>query len=176
VVGQGVKNGLGFSRGRARAKPSGFDPLISTRSRLIQMNGMWSFGLLSAQVGTGVGGLGLRRIKSRVKAGDQVIFSFWNGRTGRVFDGRTIERSGDAVSDLYHAHEDEKREFLGWATKSRSAVCEWFAIKIGGDGFLLFDLKTGGSSFPVCALKPVALVSWFGTQNHRNDFLVCASK
>jgi hypothetical protein len=33
--------------------------------------------------------------------------------TGRVLDGRSIERSGDTVCDLYHAQGDEKREFLG---------------------------------------------------------------
>jgi hypothetical protein len=36
-----------------------------------------------------------------------------DGRTGRVLGGRMIRRSGDAVCDLYHAHEDEKHEFLG---------------------------------------------------------------
>jgi hypothetical protein len=33
--------------------------------------------------------------------------------TGRVLSGRTIERSGDAVCGLYHAHEDENHRFLG---------------------------------------------------------------
>jgi hypothetical protein len=36
-----------------------------------------------------------------------------DGHTGQVFGGRAIERSGDAVCGLHHAHEDEKREFLG---------------------------------------------------------------
>ena len=36
-----------------------------------------------------------------------------DGRTGRVLSGRAIERSGDAVHDLYHARGDEEREFLG---------------------------------------------------------------
>jgi hypothetical protein len=36
-----------------------------------------------------------------------------DGRIGRVFDGRAIERSGDTVCDLHRAREDEEREFLG---------------------------------------------------------------
>jgi hypothetical protein len=36
-----------------------------------------------------------------------------DGRTGRVLDGRAIERSGDAVCGIHHAHGDEEREFLG---------------------------------------------------------------
>jgi hypothetical protein len=33
-------------------------------------------------------------------------------RTGRVLGGRAVERSGDAVCGLHHAHGDEEREFL----------------------------------------------------------------
>jgi hypothetical protein len=33
--------------------------------------------------------------------------------TGRVLGGQTIVMSGDAVCGLYHAQEDEEREFLG---------------------------------------------------------------
>jgi hypothetical protein len=36
-----------------------------------------------------------------------------DGRTGRVLGGRIIGRSGDTVCSLYHAHEDEKRQFVG---------------------------------------------------------------
>jgi hypothetical protein len=36
-----------------------------------------------------------------------------DGRTGRVLDGRTVERSGGAVCGLHLAHGDEEREFLG---------------------------------------------------------------
>jgi hypothetical protein len=42
--------------------------------------------------------------------------------TGRVPDGRTIERLGDAVRDLHHAQGDEKCEFLSLASKPRLAV------------------------------------------------------
>jgi hypothetical protein len=34
-------------------------------------------------------------------------------RTGRILDGRVIERSGGAVCGLHHAHGDEERGFLG---------------------------------------------------------------
>jgi hypothetical protein len=36
-----------------------------------------------------------------------------NGRTGRVLDGRTVERSGDAVCGLHLARGDQERGFLG---------------------------------------------------------------
>jgi hypothetical protein len=36
-----------------------------------------------------------------------------DGRTGRVFDGQTIERSGDAVCGLHRVRGDEEHGFLG---------------------------------------------------------------
>jgi hypothetical protein len=57
--------------------------------------------------------------------------------TGRVFGGRTIERSGNAVCGLHRARGDEERGFFGLASKPRSTVCQWFGV------------KTTGSSFPV---------------------------
>jgi hypothetical protein len=36
-----------------------------------------------------------------------------DGRTGRVLDGRVIERLGGTVCGLYRACGDEEREFLG---------------------------------------------------------------
>jgi hypothetical protein len=36
-----------------------------------------------------------------------------DGHTGRVLDGRAIERSGDGVCGLHRAHGGEEREFLG---------------------------------------------------------------
>ncbi len=36
-----------------------------------------------------------------------------DGRTGRVLDGRAIERSGGAVCGLHRARGDEERRFLG---------------------------------------------------------------
>jgi hypothetical protein len=35
-----------------------------------------------------------------------------DGRTGRILDGRTIERSGGVVCDLHRAHGDKERRFL----------------------------------------------------------------
>jgi hypothetical protein len=35
-----------------------------------------------------------------------------DGRTSRVLNGRTIERSGDTVCSLHHACEDEEHVFL----------------------------------------------------------------
>jgi hypothetical protein len=36
-----------------------------------------------------------------------------DGRTGQVFGGQMIERSGDAVYGLHHARGDDEREFIG---------------------------------------------------------------
>jgi hypothetical protein len=36
-----------------------------------------------------------------------------DGHTSRVFGGRTIERSGDAMCDLHRARGDEEPGFLG---------------------------------------------------------------
>jgi hypothetical protein len=36
-----------------------------------------------------------------------------DGHTGRVFGGRSIERSGDIMCGLHRAREDEERKFLG---------------------------------------------------------------
>jgi hypothetical protein len=39
---------------------------------------------------------------------------------GRIFNGRTIERSGDAVCGLHRAQGNEEHVFFGSATKPRS--------------------------------------------------------
>jgi hypothetical protein len=49
--------------------------------------------------------------------------------TGRVHDGQTIERSGDAVCGLHRAQGNEERGFLGSATKPRSTVSPSLASK-----------------------------------------------
>jgi hypothetical protein len=51
-----------------------------------------------------------------------------------------------------------------------------FSLKIGGDSFFRFGLKTGDECFLVWGSKSTAIVWWFWSQNHRDDFLVCASK
>jgi hypothetical protein len=72
--------------------------------------------------------------------------------TGQVLDGRTIERSGDAVCGLHHAQGDKEGEFLGLASKLRSTVS------------------------PSLASKLVGMVLVFWPQNHSLGFLVWASK
>jgi hypothetical protein len=68
--------------------------------------------------------------------------------TGQEVGGWTVERSGDAVCDLYHAQGDEERGFLGLTSKPRSTVCLWFGLKT----------KTTRTGFLVGASKLVAMV------------------
>jgi hypothetical protein len=77
-----------------------------------------------------------------------------DGRTGQVLGGRTIERSDGAVCGLHCAREDEECVFLGWASKQRLMVCEWFG------------LKTTWTVFAGLASKPVATVSSGLTSKH----------
>jgi hypothetical protein len=62
------------------------------------------------------------------------------------------------------AREDEKHEFLDWASKSRSMVYQWF------------ELKPTGTVFSDLASKPVLTVSWFGPQNQACFGLSVASQ
>jgi hypothetical protein len=47
-----------------------------------------------------------------VEVGD-LVQRISDGYTGRILNGRTIGRSGNAVCDLHRARENEEREFLG---------------------------------------------------------------
>jgi hypothetical protein len=47
-----------------------------------------------------------------VEVGD-LVQRTGDGRTGRVLDGQTIERSDNAVCVLHRARGNEEREFLG---------------------------------------------------------------
>jgi hypothetical protein len=78
--------------------------------------------------------------------------------TGRVLDGRTIERSGDAMSGLYRAQGDEECAFLGLVSKPRSTVCQWFGLKTFGTVSLGLASKSVASGFPIWASKPAASV------------------
>jgi hypothetical protein len=50
----------------------------------------------------------------RVVAGvEDMIQRIGNGRTGRVLDGRAIERLGGAMCGLHRARGDEEHEFIG---------------------------------------------------------------
>jgi hypothetical protein len=86
----------------------------------------------------------------------------WSHRT--ILGGRTIERSNDAVCSVNRAWGDEECRFLGWASKPRVTVYQWF------------NFKTTGSGFLVWASKPIATVWWFGHQNNRDSFFVWTSK
>jgi hypothetical protein len=79
--------------------------------------------------------------------------------TGRVLDGWTIGRSGDAVCGLYHARGDEEHVFLGWASKPRLTGCQWFDLKTTKIVCQWFDLKTTRTVFSGLAPKPVATIS-----------------
>jgi hypothetical protein len=85
-----------------------------------------------------------------------------------------IERSADAICDLYRAQGDEEYKFLGLASKPRLMVSPDLA------------LKPVASCFPVWAqirqlrvddlgLKITATVSWFVPQNHVGYDLSVAS-
>jgi hypothetical protein len=43
-----------------------------------------------------------------------------------------IGSSGYAVCGLHRVGGDEERGFLGWASKSRSTICQWFSLKTIG--------------------------------------------
>jgi hypothetical protein len=81
-----------------------------------------------------------------------------DGRTCRLLNGRMIERSDNAMCGLHRAHGDEEREFLGWASKPRSKVCQWFCLKT------TWTVSLGLAS------KSVARVFRFGPQNRQLRF------
>jgi hypothetical protein len=59
---------------------------------------------------------------------------------------------------LHRARGDEEHMFLGWATKPRSMVCQWFGFKTTGTIYQWFVLKTTGT------------VSWFGLKTADDGF------
>jgi hypothetical protein len=59
--------------------------------------------------------------------------------TGRVFGDQTIEMSGNAVCDLYHAQGDEEHEFLGLALKLKSTVSPSLTSKSLATVFLVWS-------------------------------------
>jgi hypothetical protein len=72
--------------------------------------------------------------------------------TGRVLDGRTIERSGDTVCSLHHPQGGEEHGFLGLASKPRLTVF-WFGPQNR-------QLRFGDLGH-----KITVMISWFGPQN-----------
>jgi hypothetical protein len=99
-----------------------------------------------------------------------------DGRTGRVLSGRTIKRSDDAVCGLHCARRDKEHEFLDWASKPRSTVCEWFGLKTTMTVCQWFDLKIIGTVFSGLTSKSVTTVSLVWPQNRWRRFISWASK
>jgi hypothetical protein len=98
--------------------------------------------------------------------GVQVSVAAWwvatrirDGRTGRVLSGQAIERSGGVVCGLHLARENKKRMFVGWASKPRWTVCQWFSLKTTGTVCEWFGLKTTRMASPGLASKPVVRFS-----------------
>jgi hypothetical protein len=93
-------------------------------------------------------------------------------RTGRVLDGRAIERSGGTVCGLHRAHGDDECRFLDWASKPSLMVCHWFDLKTTGTVSHRFSLKTGGDGFWRFGLKICCgSFLWFGLKTSGNGFL-----
>jgi hypothetical protein len=102
---------------------------------------------------------------------------------------RAAMRIVAGVGDLVQRRRgDEEHGFLGWASKPRLMVCQLFGLKTTRTVSPSLTSKSVtpvspslasksmASGFPVCASKPTATVWWFMAQNHRDDFLVWASK
>jgi hypothetical protein len=63
--------------------------------------------------GVQVAGVAWRAV-TRIMAGvEDLVQRTREGRTGRILDGRVIERSGGTVCGLHRARGDEERGFLG---------------------------------------------------------------
>jgi hypothetical protein len=71
----------------------------------------------------------------RVMAGvGDLVQRTGDGRTGRLLDGRVIERSGSAVCGLHRARRDEEYEFLGLASEPFGQFLIGLCLKTDGDG------------------------------------------
>jgi hypothetical protein len=71
---------------------------------------------------------------------------------GRVLDGWTIERSGDAMCGLHRAQGDEDHGFLGVASKPRSTVSPGLASKPMATVLVIW-LQNHLLGFPSLSLK-----------------------
>jgi hypothetical protein len=63
--------------------------------------------------GVQVAGVAWRAVTRIVSGVGDLMQRTRDGHTGRVLDGRAIERSGGAMCGLHHVREDEEYEFLG---------------------------------------------------------------
>jgi hypothetical protein len=111
-----------------------------------------------------VAGAAWRTAMRIVAAVGDLVQRTGDDRTGQVLGGRPIDRLGGTVCSLDHARGDEECEFLGWASKPRSTVCQWFSLKITG------------TFFSNLTSKLVATVSSVWPQNRWQWFLGSASK
>jgi hypothetical protein len=93
-----------------------------------------------------------------------------DGRTGRVLGGRTIKRSGGAVCGVHRACRDEKHMFLGWASKARSTIYQWFGLKTTGTVFSSLASKLVVTVSSDLTSKSMAQVFRFGSQNRQLRF------
>jgi hypothetical protein len=113
------------------------------------------------------------RIVMRIVAGvGDLMQRTRDGCTSQVLGGRMIDRSGDAECGPHYPRGDGERRFLGWGSKPRSTVYQWFGLKSLKSTRMVsqFDLKTGREGFSglasqsmeegfsVWASKPVAMV------------------
>jgi hypothetical protein len=109
--------------------------------------------------GVQVAGVAWRAVMKIMAGVGDLVQRTGDDHTGQVLSGRTIERSGDTMCGLHHARENEECGFLGWASKLRSIVCQWFALKTTRTVCHWFDIKTSRMVFSDLASKPVAMVS-----------------
>jgi hypothetical protein len=63
--------------------------------------------------GVQVVGAAWRAVTSTVAGVGDLVQRIRDDRTGRVFGGRAVERSGGAMCGLHLARGDEERKFLG---------------------------------------------------------------
>jgi hypothetical protein len=117
------------------------------------------------------------RTATRIMSGvGDLVQRITDGCTCWILGGRTIEMSDDAVHRLHRARGDEKRGFLGSASKPRSTVYLWFGLKTTRTVSLGLASKPVSAGFLVCAskqqlqfsdlcLKIIVTVFWFGPQN-----------
>jgi hypothetical protein len=109
--------------------------------------------------GVQVAGVAWRTATRTVTGVGDLIQMTGDGHTGRVLGGRAVERLGGAVCGLHLARGDKERGFLGWASKPRSMVCEWFGLKTTRMIFAVLASKPVATVFSSLASKLVATVS-----------------
>jgi hypothetical protein len=63
--------------------------------------------------GVQVAGAAWRAVMMIMAGVGDLVQRIGDGRTGRVFGGRAIERSGGVMCDLHRARGDEECEFFG---------------------------------------------------------------